>query len=69
MIINDSKLADIIRSRTPVIINNKPFIVEPNPIGSCDGCYFLEKNCPTLARKYCCSNGGNILVPYKLKHK
>lgn len=50
-------------------IDNKQFIIESNPIGSCDGCYFLNKNCPTLARRYCCSNGGNILILEKQNKK
>lgn len=62
MTLNDQELTRIIKDRTPVQIDNKLFIIEPNPIGSCDGCYYLNKNCPTKARHYCCSNGGNILV-------
>lgn len=50
MTLNDQELAKIVRDRIPVTIDNKQFIVESNPIGSCDGCYFLNKNCPTLAR-------------------
>nr|DAF98797.1 MAG TPA: hypothetical protein [Podoviridae sp. ctLPy3] len=30
---------------------------------------FLNKNCPTLARRYCCSNGGNILILEKQNKK
>lgn len=67
--INDQELAKIVRDRIPVTIDNKQFIIESNPIGSCDGCYFLNRNCPTLARRYCCSNGGNILILEKQNKK
>lgn len=43
MTLNDQELAKIVRDRIPVTIDNKQFIVESNPIGSCDGCYFLNK--------------------------
>lgn len=43
MTLNDQELAKIVKNRTPVIIDNKQFIVESNPIGSCDGCYYLDK--------------------------
>lgn len=69
MTLNDQELAKIVRDRIPVTIDNKQFIVESNPIGSCDDCYFLNKNCPTLARRYCCSNGGNILILEKQSKK
>lgn len=69
MTLNDQELAKIVRDRIPVTIDNKQFIVESNPIGSCDGCYYLDKNCPTLARRYCCSNGGNILRLKKQNNK
>lgn len=69
MTLNDQELAKIVKNRIPVIIDNKQFIVESNPIGSCDGCYYLDKNCPTLARRYCCSNGGNVLRLKKQNNK
>ena len=69
MTLYDPELAEIIRKGTPVEIQSKQFIVESNPIGSCDGCYFLNRNCPTLARRYCCSNGGNILILEKQNKK
>lgn len=69
MTLNDQELAKIVRDRIPVTIDNKQFIIESNPIGSCDGCYFLNRNCPTLARRYCCSNGGNILILEKQNKK
>lgn len=69
MTLNDQELAKIVKNRMPVTIDNKQFIVEPNPIGSCDGCYYSDKNCPTLARRYCCSNGGNILRLKKQNNK
>lgn len=43
MTLNDQELAKIVKNRTPVIIDNKQFIIESNPIGSCDGCYYLDK--------------------------
>ena len=39
MTLNDQELAKIVKNRMPVTIDNKQFIVESNPIGSCDGCY------------------------------
>lgn len=42
-------------------IDNKIFLIEKEPHGWCDGCYFLDsKYCPTMARKICCT-GGMIL--------
>ena len=41
------------------------FKVTKEPSGSCDGCYFnqvnAQYNCPTVARKICCT-GGYILI-------
>lgn len=62
MITNDPELHKIVRERIPVIIDDMEFIVQRNPLGSCDGCYYLGKECPNRARAICCSNGGNILV-------
>lgn len=42
MTLNDQELAKIVRDRIPVTIDNKQLIVESNPIGSCDGCYFFK---------------------------
>lgn len=69
MTLNDQELAKIVKNRIPVTIDNKQFIIESNPIGSCDRCYYLDKNCPTLARRYCCSNGRNILRLKKQNNK
>lgn len=60
MTLKDQKLAEIVKNKIPVIINNKRYIVESNPIGTCDGCYFVDKECPAKAVNICCSNGGNI---------
>lgn len=69
MTLNDHELAKIVKDKIPVQIDNKTFIVERNPIGSCDGCYYIDRNCPTKARRYCCSNGGNILKLQKQNNK
>lgn len=61
MTLNDQELAKIIKDKTPITISRKQFVIESNPIGTCDGCYFLDKNCPAKAVNICCSNGGNIL--------
>lgn len=66
MVIKDKELEDIIVNKTPICINGTEYIVERNPIGSCDECYFLGKTCPMRAVTICCSNGGNIL---KLKEQ
>lgn len=61
MTLNDQGLAKIIKDKTPITISRRQFIVESSPVGTCDGCYFLDKNCPAKAVNICCSNGGNIL--------
>lgn len=62
MILNDPELREIVSKGTKVEINNNKYIVKTQRTGSCDGCAFEEDSkCPTLARRYCCSNGGNIL--------
>lgn len=61
MNLRDVELENITKNKIPVTINNKEYIVESNPIGTCDGCYFLDKSCPARAVNICCSNGGNIL--------
>lgn len=61
MNLKDTKLKNIVKNRVPILINNREYIVEANPLGTCDGCYFLEKNCPAKAVNICCLNGGNIL--------
>lgn len=60
MNLRDVELENIIKNKISVTINNKEYIVESNPIGTCDGCYFLDKDCPAKAVSICCSNGGNI---------
>lgn len=63
MTLYDPELAELIKSRTPVEINGKQYIIESNRTGSCDGCAFVNKNkCPQRAVTYCTSNGGNIIV-------
>lgn len=66
MNLRDVELENIVKNKIPVTINNKKYIVESNPIGTCDGCYFVDKGCPAKAVNICCSNGGNILK--LLKH-
>lgn len=62
MTVNDQKLEELIVNRTPVTFRGKEFIIERNPKGSCDNCYFYtQDSCPSKAITICCSNGGNIL--------
>lgn len=62
MIINDPELANIVRNGTPVNIEGIPYTVHKSKGGSCDGCYFKDKErCPVKAVTYCTSNHGNIL--------
>lgn len=56
----DPIIADMIKNETKIPFGNIKVIVKPNPTGTCDGCYFLGKNCPNRAVTICCSNGGNI---------
>lgn len=65
MTLNDPELARIVKNRIPVTLLDKEFYVEKSPLGTCDGCYFLGKQCPQRAVTYCTSNGGNILVEVK----
>lgn len=66
MVINDQKLAQIIRNKTPILINGSNYYVVSQPNGSCDNCVFqLEPTCPQKAVTICTSNGGNILVKNK----
>ena len=68
MVINDQKLALMIKENRTIEINGEEFRIIANKRGSCDGCYFSEytdkvypeNNCPILAVTICCSNGGNI---------
>lgn len=64
MIMKDPFLERMIKDKTPILINDMWFTIEKNPFGSCDGCYFLNKDCPAKAVTLCCSNGGNILKKY-----
>lgn len=68
MILYDPELAEIVKKEIPVEIEGKQYIVHTQRNGSCDECAFEKvSKCPTIARRYCTSNGGNIL---KLKeHK
>lgn len=68
MVVYDPELNEIIKEATPVEIDNKQYIIEPNQSGSCEGCSFFRyeadgklARCPHVAVRYCCSNGGNIL--------
>lgn len=56
----DPIVEELVKHHIPVKLGNDLFIVEKNPIGSCDGCYFIGGNCPSRAITICCSNGGNI---------
>lgn len=62
MILNDPELAEIIKGEIPVEIEGKQYTIHKQRSGSCDGCAFENiKRCPSIARSYCTSNGGNIL--------
>lgn len=62
MTINDPELAEIVKRGLAVEIDNRQYTVHQQRSGSCDGCAFeSERRCPSIARQYCCSNGGNIL--------
>lgn len=61
MVVKDPKIDDYIKNKTPIKIRDNTFLIERNPKGSCDGCYFKDKTCPKDAVTICCSNGGNIL--------
>lgn len=69
MMLYDPELAEIIKSESVVEITGKRFIIEPNKRGSCDGCHWEGVPCPSQARKFCCSNGGNILKEVEPKKK
>lgn len=62
MTLHDSELAEIVKRGLAVEIDNIQYTVHQQRSGSCDGCAFeTQRRCPDLARRYCCSNGGNIL--------
>lgn len=62
MTIYDPELAEIIKNREVVEIQGKQYYIESASLGTCDGCAFLNKQCPHRAVTYCTSNGGNIIV-------
>lgn len=66
MVTKDQIIEDLIKTNTPVEIRGNEYYIQKNPSGSCDGCYFLGRSCPSRAVTICCSNGGNIL---KLKEQ
>lgn len=65
MTVNDPNIKKLIKEHTPVDIAGKKYIIEYNPSGSCNRCYFSNKICPSKAVTICTSNGGNILKEYK----
>lgn len=60
MTIRDPFIETLVKDKTPIVLGGVKVTVEKNPLGSCDGCYFLGKQCPSRAITICCSNGGNI---------
>lgn len=62
MRLKDPIIEDMIKHKTELPFGDVKLTVVPNPMGTCDGCYFLDskKNCPNRAVTICCSNGGNI---------
>lgn len=70
MRLQDPVLEDIVQHDRSIIISGKWFKVRKSPTGSCDNCYFLDKEkCPVLAVTMCCSNGGNIFELDEEKNK
>lgn len=62
MTLYDPEIAEIVKKGIPVEIEGKQYTVWSHRSGSCDGCAFERiAKCPTMARRYCNSNGGNIL--------
>ena len=66
MVIIDKQIEHLVTTHTPIKIKDIEYYIERSPLGSCDGCYFYKKQCPSKAVTICCSNGGNIL---KLKEQ
>lgn len=62
MTLYDPELAEIIKNRESSRDSSKRYHIESSPIGTCDGCCFMGKQCPQRAVTYCTSNGGNIIV-------
>ena len=62
MTLYDPELAEIIKNREVVEIQGNRYHIETSPLGTCDGCCFMGKQCPQRAVTYCTSNGGNIIV-------
>lgn len=59
---NNPFITKLVKEKMPINIENKWFVVISNPLGSCNDCYFSDKErCPQKAVTICCSNGGNIL--------
>lgn len=61
MKLKDPNIERLVKTKTPIHIKDEEFYIEKSVIGSCDGCYFIDKICPAKAVTICCSNGGNIL--------
>lgn len=61
MRVKDQFIDKLIETKAQIAIGEDKFYIERSPSGCCDGCYFLQKQCPTRATQICCSNGGNIL--------
>lgn len=40
-----------------VEINKKVYKIKRHPRGFCDGCHFINTDCPILAHKICCTGG------------
>jgi hypothetical protein len=62
MTTRDPLIDELVKTKKPVLIAKKWYLIESNNRGTCDGCVFFEenKNCPTRAVNICTSNGGNI---------
>lgn len=69
MRLKDPIIEDMIKNKTELPFGNIKVIIVPNSTGTCNGCYFLDKNCPSRAVTICCSNGGNIFKLVENKNK
>lgn len=70
MTLHDPEITEIVKKGIPVEIEGKQYTVQSQRSGSCDGCAFERvAKCPTMARRYCNSNGGNILKLVELNNR
>lgn len=46
MVIRNPIIDEKIKNKIPVRIKGNDYLIESNPKGSCDGCYFIDNNMP-----------------------